>query len=543
MSQRNRAALLVFILTTSFYIVTLSPSLAWGDGVKLQSEVISGESFLLTEMNQSEFTPDPFPYSKVGVTAWDHPLYTIGGNILIRSFPSIDSLWLVNMISALFGAASTVMVFLLAFRYTASIPASAYAAFSLAVSHTFWWHSSTPEVYSLLVFLLLTSIYFLQRHEDSPKTSTLSLSAFFFGLAASNHLLAFLALPALVLYFWFSNRFENFHIRELKKLGISFLAFIAGFSIYLLQLIRMVRGFPLSEIMGPVIGTTFLGNLGALSPGLLIGSLVKFFGFFMFQFGPLGIFLGGIGLRQGSKNIAVQKIISFFVIYTLFGIFYRVSDQFAFFLTSYVFFALFISIGTSHLLATLTLKPRFTLHVCLILTIILTPFLYHYVPHLAQANGIGDAILGVPQVGTGVRNGLAYYIDPCKRGDTFAYEFGSQTISSLPPNSIVIAEWYTDTDEYFVLRYFYKVEGDRPDITIEGFPTQAPVSFDPQLVLDIIKGSIASRPIYLASLSDKFYSAATLVEAYCIVPQHNLYRVHQKSDRASSCLGPDSVTP
>jgi hypothetical protein len=77
---KKLTAIFVFVLTISFYIYTLLPSLAWGDGVKLQSEAISGESFVLAEMTGDEFTPDPFIFSRVGVAAWDHPLYIVLGH-------------------------------------------------------------------------------------------------------------------------------------------------------------------------------------------------------------------------------------------------------------------------------------------------------------------------------------------------------------------------------------------------------------------------------------------------------------------------------
>jgi hypothetical protein len=155
---------------------------------------------------------------------------------------------------------------------------------------------------------------------------------------------------------------------------------------------------------------------------------------------------------------------------------------------------------------------------------------------------MNDSTLHIPQIGPGLRDGLAYYIDPDKRGDFNAYHFGNETITGLAPNSIVIAEWYTDTDEYFVIRYFIKIMGLRPDVTLFGWPTQDPFSFNPQLVLDVIDASFPEHPVYLASLSDRFYAAAKLVDSYCIVPENNLYRLYQKGTNGLQCLEKDSVT-
>lgn len=545
MTKKNLTTLLVFILTTIFYLYTLSPSLAWGDGVKLQSDVILGESFILTEMTTSQFTPDPYPFAKVGVAAWDHPVSVMVGYILVKALPFVNSLWVVNFTSAIFGIASVVLVFQLCYQYTQSLFASSYAAFSLAVSHTFWWNSITPEVYSLFIFLLLLSLYFFDQYERTSQSSALLYSGLFFGLAASNHIMAFLAIPALVLYFLFSKKYHHFETNQTKKIIFALLGFLAGFSIYIIQFIRISRSIPLDQLTGSSLGSTFLRSLTMFSPAILAESLITYLLFLTLQFGPIGIILGALGIRRifSDRSQSLYKLIAFFIVFTLFGIFYRVTDQFAFFMTSHVFFSILMGIGTNQLFMTLNEKPRFILTSILILTIVLTPPFYHSIPSFAERNGIDDSFLKIPQIGTGVRNGLAYYIDPYKRGDFNAYNFGSETITNLAPNSIVIAEWYTDTDEYFVLRYFNKVEKLRTaDITIYGWPTEEPFSFDSQLVLNVIEDAFPGRPVYLASLSDKFYASSKLIEMYCIVPENNLYRLYEKENTNLKCLGEDSIT-
>ncbi|MGB7874053.1 MAG: DUF2723 domain-containing protein [Anaerolineales bacterium] len=537
-------ALLVFILTAIFYIYTLLPSLAWGDGTKLQSEAISGESFVLSEMPASEFAPDPFIFSKVGVAAWDHPLYIVIGHILVRALPLVDSLWLVNLISAIFGAVSVALVFQLTFRYTGSLLSACYASFSLALSHTFWWHSTTPEVYTLFIFLFLMSFYFFDQFERTNTNTNILFSAFFLGLAASTHILAFLAIPALGLYYLLSKKFRGFHISNLKELTLPAIAFATGFSLYILQFIRMSANFPLNEIMGPVVGSTFLSQLGALSPVLLGESLLTYLFFLTVQFGPVGLILGGFGIRKISidKDLTLRKIIFSFIVFGLFGIFYRVTDQFTFFITSYVFWAILMGLGSDYALKLLPGKKRILLSIILGLLLLATPFIYVALPRLAESNGIHDEFIGIPKIGTGVRDGLAYYINPYKRGDTSAYDFGEQTISKLAPNSLVIAEWYTDTDEYFIFRYFTKIKKIRSDVTVVGWANRDPFSFDSRLTLDVIKDSLPDHPVYLASLSDKFYAASKLVEMYCIIPENNLYRLYSKGKSGLQCLSSDSIT-
>jgi len=446
-------------------------------------------------------------------------------------------LWLVNFISALFGAASVTLVFVLCYRFTESILAACYAAFSLAVSHTFWWHSSTPEVYTLLVFLLLAGLYFFDQFERKGIYADLTYSGLFLGLAASTHLLAFLAIPALGVYVLLSRSYRRFNLLNLRGLIYPLIGFLAGFSIYMIQFARMIRNFPLNEIMGPVVGTTFLSQLTTLNPALLGKSLLMYLFLLIVQFSPVGLILGAIGIRSvfRSGNQYLLKVFTCFIVYMLFGVLYQVTDQFAFFLSSYVFWAILMGIGTHQIFSTLPQRLSSLAYSTLALIVLGTPFFYGVLPAMAQKAGLNDATIGIPQIGTGLRDGLAYYMNPNKHGDLQAYHFAYQTLTDLAPNSVVIAEWYTDTDEYFVFRYYVEIVGFRPDVTILGWPTHDPFTFDSRLVMQVIEESFPQRPVYLASLSDPFYASSKLMEEYCIVPESNLYRLYPMSaDKRSS---------
>jgi hypothetical protein len=306
----------------------------------------------------------------------------------------------------------------------------------------------------------------------------------------------------------------------------------------------MTRNFTLSEIMGPVVGSTFLSQLGTFSLLQFGQSIFTYLFFLTVQFGPIGLVSGTLGAHKmvTAKNSSLRKIFSFFLVFALFGIFYRVTDQFTFFIPSYVFWAMLMGVGADHALRLATEKRRSLAPVLLGLLIITAPVFYISLPSLATRIGLSDSSMGIPEIGVGVRNGLAYYMNPNKWGDDQAYAFGSQTILNLPPNSIVIAEWYTDTDEYFILRYFTKVDKLRPDVSVLGWPTHDPFTFDPQLVVDVIEDSFAQHPVYLASLSESFYSASNLIEKYCIVPENNLYRLYSKEGSGLQCLEKDALT-
>lgn len=541
----------IFFLALAFYRYTLLPSLSWGDGARLQREAISGESYILTEMVDVEFAYDPYPFAKVGVAAWDHPLYIILGHTLVRAFPWIDSLWLVNMISAVFGAASLGVFFLILYDRLNSLPIPLLTTLYLSISHTFWWHAVTPEVYSLFTFLLLSFLYLNDRYQRSSQSIFLLGSFLSLGLAASTHLLATLALPALFFSLglaWrdrFKHQSSPFKKQDLDRvsqlpiqvIATASLGFLGGFSLYLIQLARMLRTFPLANVMGPAAGITFLRGLFNFSPLGLAESTLYFAMFLLLQFGPIGVAVGALGLSRGKAIQAAlwRMAIAFFIVYALFGIFYRVADQFAFFLTSYVFWGFAIALGLERVLEVLPSIRKTVLLGAITGVALLMPIFYQSVSELADRVGFDDRSLGIPQVGVGggIRDGLDFYANPNRRGDYSADKFGRETLINLPKDSVVVAEWYTDTDEYYILRYFQAIEAMRPDVEVAGWPSIDPFDFNPRFVHEKIDAALPARPVYLASLNEKFYAASTLTNDYCIVKENNLYRIdiRDQSDR------------
>ncbi len=542
-----RVAVTLFFIALLFYTITLQPSLAWGDGIRLQREAITAESFIFAEMVDVTFAPDPWPFARLGVAAWDHPLYVIIGHLLVQSLPMLHALWLVNFVSAFFAAATLALFFLWCQRHAGSWLAALFAALALGLSHTFWWHAATPEVYSLFTFLLLASILLYERFEESRQPRFLYGAAFALGLGAANHLLALLAVAAWGLKKLLADVAQRpaWPLRlPWRLLPVTALCFLLGFAPYLIQLLRLLRTFPLSEVLGPAVGATFLHGSLALTPAALLQSIVSYLIFLLYQFGPLGLALGLIGWRRGRRVAPTlwPNALALYIIYLMFGLVYRVSDQFAFFLAAHVFWAAAIAMGLGLVLQWLAPRQRPWLAVALALHLLLMPALYAVAPGALRAVGVTEKEFGIPQVGSGVRDGLVYYLNPNKHGDRQALAFGQQTLQRLPPDALVVAQWYVDTDEYFILRYFIAVEGARPDVEVLGWPTVDPFHFDTALVTGMVHQAVPQRPVYLASLSDSFYAATELLQRYCIVPQHMLYRVYAPGAQgASSCLPPDAA--
>jgi len=524
----NLVAALTFLVVLGFYFYTLQPSLAWGDGIKVQLETITGESFIQSALPDDLFSDDPFPFAKVGAAAWDHPLYVIIGHTLVQLAPSFHAPWLVNMISAVFGAASITLIFLLLFAHTSSYPASLLAALAVTVSHTFWFHAVTAEVYTLFAFLLLLSIYLYDQFEMTARFSLLVGSVFVLGLGLSNHLMTILLIPAYLIYLILTKAAGPIKNLLPGKILILALAFLAGLSPYLIQFSRMLQIYSISEAIGPVVGSIFLAELLKTTPKIFLDSLSTYLIFLVYQFNPIALLIGLYGLLQ-SKRVSGglwPKMVAFYLVFTIFGIFYRVADQFAFFLISHVFFGLSIGLGLNALTLKVSATRRTGFYTGLGVLTLIMPLVYSQSPLVAKNIGVTDQTFDIPQIGTGARFGLKYYMAPNKRTDTEAYQFGKEFFLNAPHNALIIAEWYTDTDEFFILQYFSTIESLRPDIKIVGWPMEDPFSFNSDLAVQLVEEHVQNRPVYLASLSDDFYNAGYLKTKYCIVSELNLYRVY-----------------
>jgi hypothetical protein len=305
-------------------------------------------------------------------------------------------------------------------------------------------------------------------------------------------------------------------------------------------LIRVLRTLSLAEAAGPVLGSFFLRGSLTLTPLGLAQSLLYYLMFLALQFGPVGVAVGLAGFVAGRRAYPAlgRKVLALYIVYTLFGIVYRVTDQFAFLQGSHLFWALAIGLGAARLLSSLpAARGRWALG-ALAASIAAMPEFYQALPGLARGFGLSDETFGIPQIGTGVRDGLTFYVNPNKHGDDSAERFGRETLMSLPPQALVLAEYYTDTDEYFVLRYLVSVAGLRPDVEIVGWPLVNPFSFDSGIALGLIEEEIGRRPVYLASLDEQYYAVSAVKKRYCIVPEANLYRVYPDAAQAAEAGAP-----
>jgi hypothetical protein len=135
-----------------------------------------------------------------------HNLFHILGHAWIGLFPEANIHYALVLLSALFGALTVQLMFLVFLEVTSSRLIAAAGAIILMISHSLWWHSTMLEVYTLNTAILAALLLCIIRYNKSGRPISLYLASFFLGLGCSNHLLmvffllGFIAVVALLLF-------------------------------------------------------------------------------------------------------------------------------------------------------------------------------------------------------------------------------------------------------------------------------------------------------------------------------------------------------
>ena len=173
-----------FLIPGVFYFVTACRTPGWVDATLIVSNVVELE-----------------------LQSWVncHNLFHILGYAWITLFPETHIHYALVLLSALFGALTVQLMFLVFLEATDNRFVAAVGALVLMVSHSLWWHSTMLEVYTLNTAILAGMLLCIVRYNQSEKRRHLYIASFLLGLGCSNHLLmvffifGFVALVAFML--------------------------------------------------------------------------------------------------------------------------------------------------------------------------------------------------------------------------------------------------------------------------------------------------------------------------------------------------------
>lgn len=322
------------------------------------------------------------------------------------------------------------------------ILSSITSAIVLAFSKTFWFQSTSVEVYSLQIFLFSLIIFLILKafYSTDGKIIHWIWAALALALGFSNHMTTLLVLPFITILF-FSK--EKIRVHSFKKILIMMAVFVpvlAGFYLFLslraMANPRINWGNPinLENILRHVSGKQY--QVWLFSSFEAAGKQFKYFlSEFPSEFGYVGLLIGILGIVTAFKKspIIFYTLTSTFLFTLLYSINYDIVDIDSYFLLAYIMFSIFIVFGFYKTVQYLSHKWNLISAVILVFSISLFPFAINF----SEVN----------------------------QRDVHTFEdYTLAVLNSTEKNSIIFSyQW-----DYFISAsyYFQMVENIRPDVSV-----------------------------------------------------------------------------
>ena len=311
----------------------------------------------------------------------------------------------------------------------------------LGLSTTFWFQSTSVEVYSLHLVLIISTLFLFVKAFRNDDAKFWYLFAYFFGISLSNHMTSILIIPAAVYLYFKKNSFNKNSFLFGARLAL--ITVISAMIVYLYLPIRAMQepilnwGNPIDferfwrHFTGAQYQVWIFSSLEASKKQLsyFIQNLTNEFFYIIY----LPIIFGIVSLFKISKTVLFFTLLLTFST-ILYSINYDIVDIDSYFLLTYISFIVFFFFGIIRILA---FSKNPTINVIL-MTIILIIF-----PALQ----------------------LTMNHDKVDQSDNFIFEdYTKASLNSLPANSILFSyQWdYLISPSY----YFQFVENYRRDVTI-----------------------------------------------------------------------------
>ena len=311
----------------------------------------------------------------------------------------------------------------------------------LGLSTTFWFQSTSVEVYSLHLVLIISTLFLFVKAFRNDDAKFWYLFAYFFGISLSNHMTSILIIPAAVYLYFKKNSFNKNSFLFGARLAL--ITSISAMIVYLYLPIRAMQelilnwGNPIDferfwrHFTGAQYQVWIFSSLEASKKQLsyFIQNLTNEFFYIIY----LPIIFGIVSLFKISKTVLFFTLLLTFST-ILYSINYDIVDIDSYFLLTYISFIVFFFFG---IIRILEFSKNPTINVIL-MTIILIIF-----PALQ----------------------LTMNHDKVDQSDNFIFEdYTKASLNSLPANSILFSyQWdYLISPSY----YFQFVENYRRDVTI-----------------------------------------------------------------------------
>jgi hypothetical protein len=442
--------------------------------------------------------------------ALSHPLYYIlaigAGHIPLGEFGHR-----VNCVSALAGAIAVANLFLLMRLWLGRVFPALIAAATLALSHTFWWHASIAETYTLWAALFLGELVCLLQYTRTHRPAYLYLLGFLNGMAVAVHMLGSIPLACYAVFLVILLAKRNIRPRHA---AIVVLLWIVGALPYEYLIVRnMIQsGDVLGTLASAAFGTRWRADVLNTSLSWKIVRENLLLVVLNFPTPNLLLFLAGcFGLYRIRPAAFRNVVAALLALFLLFASRYTVADRYAFFIPFYCMVAIAIGLGTQEIVSRVR---RRTVPWLIVLFSLLPIGVYAMAPWLAEQRSL--------RIGTRqdipYRNDYTYFLQPWKTGYAGAERFAAEALGAVEDDAVI----WADITTVAPLLYVQEVQGLRPDVKIVS--AVASTQGAPAVNEETIAGLLAERPVYVVSRTPG-YCPMFLLEKYSLVKTGVLWRV------------------
>jgi len=410
----------VFFITSIVYILTLAPTVYFGD---------SGE---LTAAAYNLGIAHPPGY----------PLYLLLGKLFMLLVPIGDMAMRMNLLSAFFASLAAVLVYLINRTLTHGRLISILVSLTAAFSFTFWSQAVVAEVYTLAALFFCILIFLTLLWLKNRKQLWLLLLALTAGLALTHHVIIALFYPV---FFIFILLHQPRLLRNWKLIVKSVSLFLLPLLLYLYLPLRSALE-PVNDWGNPETFSTMIDHITAkqfeglfLKHGLdgVLHQLDIFIDVLLKQFPFILLILAAIGVIVGLKR--QRKVVLFFLALLTVNISYSsayyVTDIEPHFIPIFLILVLFMGMVLDRLYSQIQKAKK------------------------VQVHWLAGAILTIIALLP-----LGFNRTKCDQSDNYlARNYGRNMLNSLEENGVLFIDGEA---ELFIAAYLKIVEGLRPDVEV-----------------------------------------------------------------------------
>jgi hypothetical protein len=470
----------LFVGTFVLYVHTLASSLLYGDSAEFQT----------------------IAYTLGIGHPTGYPVYILLAK-LFTFLPFGDIAYRVNLFSA-FCAALTIGIVFLIIRKLGGIYLSAvFGSLTLALTPVFWKHSAIAEIYTLSTAWLAFILYFVLQWKETNNTRWIFIAGLLGGLSLGIHSTVTLSGLAILLYLVLSTHQRVDWIQALFGTFVGVIVFISAF--LFLDFLDSPAGYynavvhpslsawgmtptdfdsPLERFAFLYFPPQFTGQFFAVSAGEIKTRLSDFF-----AETPSYIWLaliGCISLFIHHKDSSARwresvLLILAFATFLIFAVTYDVFDYYVYYIPAALILSIFVGLGVSAILETVSLIPQLPKFIPVVLSIlVLITGFYSSVDEITSAWRY--------RVPPGLEDWESYSFN---FPDTRRLE-SEMTLQRVEDNAIIFTDW----DKVYNFYYAAHVLQDRTEMDFHETYPQDGMSGIADSALAYIEANIDSRPIY-----------------------------------------------